>query len=192
LVGGKQSRSEPAVDIVKHIRLLAQYNRWMNDKLYETARKLSAERLAQYRGAFFGSVLGTLNHIMVGDIIWLQRLGRHPAAHRSLDPVRGIERPASLDQILHQDLPSLHEERKKLDAIIVAWADELSQADLDHVLDYSNMQGVPQKKLFGTLVLNLFNHQTHHRGQATTLLSQTGLDVGVTDLVALVPEEPAA
>jgi uncharacterized damage-inducible protein DinB len=54
------------------------------------------------------------------------------------------------------------------------------------------MKGIPARKLFGTLVLNLFNHQTHHRGQATTLLSLAGLDVGVTDLLALIPEEPAA
>ena len=87
-------------------------------------------------------------------------------------------------------MATLSEERKKLDAIIIAWAAELSPADLDHVLDYRNMKGVPQRKLYGSLVLNLFNHQTHHRGQATTLLSQAGLDVGVTDLLALIPEEP--
>ena len=58
-------------------------------------------------------------------------------------------------------------------------------------MEYRNMKGMPMRKLFGSLVLNLFNHQTHHRGQATTLLSQAGLDVGVTDLLALIPEEPA-
>ena len=72
------------MDLLKHIRLLARYNEWMNAKLYETAAPLSPEQLAQNRGAFFGSVLGTLNHVMVGDIIWLKRLGTHPAAHRSL------------------------------------------------------------------------------------------------------------
>ena len=136
-------------------------------------------------------MLGTLNHIMVGDILWLKRLGTHPAAHRSLEPVRRRERPSSLDQILYRDLTSLSEERRALDAIIIAWAGELSLADLDHVLEYHNMKGQPFRKLFGSLVLNLFNHQTHHRGQATTLLSQAGLDVGVTDLLALIPEEPA-
>ena len=179
------------MDLLKHIRLLAQYNEWMNAKLYEAAAQLAPDQLAQNRGAFFGSVLGTLNHILVGDIIWLKRLGTHPAAHRSLEPVRQLERPGSLDQILHRDLSGLREQRGKLDAIIVAWSAELSAADLDHVLEYRNMKGVPMRKLFGSLVLNLFNHQTHHRGQATTLLSQAGLDVGVTDLLALIPEEPA-
>jgi uncharacterized damage-inducible protein DinB len=180
------------VDPLRHIRLMAQYNQWMNAKLYETAAKLSPSQLAENRGAFFGSVLGTLNHIMVGDIIWLKRLAAHPAAHPSLDPLRPLERPASLDSVLHSDFGRLSEERRKLDAMIIAWTAELSAADLDHVLEYRNMKGVPQRKLFGTLVLNLFNHQTHHRGQATTLVSQAGLDVGVTDLLALIPEESAA
>ena len=179
------------MDPLRHIRLMSQYNQWMNAKLYETAAKLSPSQLAESRGAFFGSLLGTLNHIMVGDIIWLQRLAGHPVAHPSLDSLRARERPTSLDTILHTGFGRLAEERKKLDEIIIAWTAELSAADLDHPLEYRNMKGVPQRKLFGTLVLNLFSHQTHHRGQATTLLCQAGLDVGVTDLLALIPEEPA-
>jgi uncharacterized damage-inducible protein DinB len=105
--------------------------------------------------------------------------------------VRRRERPDALDQILHSDLGALREERRQLDALIAAWTAELSIADLDHVLEYRNMKGEPMRKLFGSLVLNLFNHQTHHRGQATTLLSQAGIDVGVTDLVALIPQEPS-
>ena len=177
------------MDLLTHIELLARYNQWMNDKLYDAAGKLSVEELERNRGAFFGSVLGTLNHIMVGDLVWLHRLGAHPAAHRALAPVRQTERPTSHSQMLHRDLPGLSQARKALDATIVAWAAQLSAADLDHVLDYRNMQGVPQRKMYGSLILNLFNHQTHHRGQATTLLFQAGIDVGVTDLVVLIPEE---
>jgi uncharacterized damage-inducible protein DinB len=177
------------MDILAHIRLLAHYNQWMNDKVYEAAGKLDAAALEADRGAFFGSVLGTLNHIMVGDTIWLKRLGTHPADHRSLDVVRRAERPSSLDQILYRDLALLLLQRKALDATIIAWTGELTEPDLDHALEYHNMKGVPQRKRFGSLVLNLFNHQTHHRGQATTLLAQASLDVGVTDLLALIPDE---
>ena len=98
--------------------------------------------------------------------------------------------PAALSQVLYRDLSALFDVRKQLDATIVAWAGELTLADLDHVLEYRNTKGDPKRKLFGSLVLHLFNHQTHHRGQATTLLSQAGLDVGVTDLLALIPEQP--
>ena len=114
------------MDVLKHIRLMAQYNQWMNAKLYETAAKLSPEELGKDRGAFFGSVLGTLNHIMVGDIIWLKRLGTHPAGHRALEPVRLRKRPDALNEILYTDLAALSQERKSLDAIIIAWAGEMT------------------------------------------------------------------
>lgn len=179
------------MEILKHIRLMAQYNRWMNEKVYETAGKLPPGELSRDRGAFFGSLLGTLNHIMVGDIIWLKRLAAHPASHRSLEPLRRRERPATLDTVLHSDLAALSQEREGLDTIILAWAGELTAEHLDHPLEYHNMKGVPARKLYGSLALNLFNHQTHHRGQATTLLFQAGLDVGVTDLLALIPDEQA-
>jgi len=177
------------MDMLKHIRLMAQYNQWTNANLYETAAKLSPEELGKDRGAFFASILGTLNHIMVGDIIWLKRLGTHPAGHRCLESVRQRDRPDTLNQILYADLAALSRARKDLDAIIIIWTDEMTATDLDHVLEYRNMKGVPARKLFGTLVLNLFNHQTHHRGQATTLLFQAGLDVGPTDLLGLIPQE---
>jgi len=179
------------VDLLKHIALLAQYNAWMNDKVYTAAGRLPPGEAASNRGAFFGSLLGTLNHILVGDIIWLQRLGTHPTHHRALNQVRQMERPASLDLLLHTDLAVLCDERARLDRTITAFAAELSAADLDHVLEYRNMKGLVHRKLYGSLVLNLFNHQTHHRGQATTLLFQAGVDIGVTDLLALIPEEAA-
>jgi uncharacterized damage-inducible protein DinB len=78
--------------------------------------------------------------------------------------------------------------RKMLDAAIRDWAAELTEADLNHVLSYKNMQGVSARKSFAGLLVHFFNHQTHHRGQATTLLSQAGVDVGVTDFLALLPD----
>jgi uncharacterized damage-inducible protein DinB len=180
------------VDLLKHIRLLAQYNQWMNQKIYDSAAQLPADRLEENRGAFFGSLLNTLNHLVATDIIWCHRLSAHPTAHRALAPIAQIDRPAALDQIIHADLPALWQTRQKLDGVLIEWAGALSLAELDYVLAYRNMKGVPQRKLYGSLVLNLFSHQTHHRGQATTLLSQFGLDVGVTDLLALIPDEAAA
>jgi uncharacterized damage-inducible protein DinB len=171
------------------MRLLAQYNQWMNQKLYDSAAQLPADRLAEQRGAFFGSLLNTLNHLVATDIIWGHRLGAHPTAQRTLAPIVQMERPAALDQIIHDDLSALWETRQKLDRVLIDWTGALSLTDLDYVLEYRNMKGVPQRKLYGSLVLNLFSHHTHHRGQATTLLSQFGVDVGVTDLLALIPDE---
>lgn len=175
--------------MLEHLRLLSRYNLWMNDKLYNTAGQLSAEEFAKDRGAYFGSLLETLNHILVADIIWLQRFAMHPGHFSTLDAIRNMPRPESLDQILYEDFSTLNRARRELDEMIVAWCEEIEAADLDHVLMYLNMKGETANKNFASLMLHFFNHQTHHRGQATTLLSQQGLDVGVTDLLVLIGED---
>lgn len=171
-----------------YVEAMAVYNEWMNAKLYATAGGLSADELALERNAFFGSIIGTLNHIVVGDTIWLKRFATHPARHASLDPIRALPSPAALNQCLFSNLDELLARRKMLDTAIRKWAVELSDADLRHVLSYKNMKGLGARKPFAGLLVTFFNHQTHHRGQATTLLSQAGVDVGVTDLVALLPD----
>ncbi|MFZ2207974.1 MAG: DinB family protein [Porticoccaceae bacterium] len=175
-----------------HIRLMAAYNAWMNTRLYEAAGRLPAEALAADRKAFFGSILGTLNHLLVADRIWLARFAAHPARHAALDPVRALPVPQHLDQRLFADLQSLAEHRRWLDGVISAWAGALVEADLDHPLHYANRKGATADRNFFSLVMHFFNHQTHHRGQVTTLLSQAGCDAGVTDLLALIPDESGA
>jgi len=175
-----------------HICLMAKYNEWMNARLYEAAMRLPDEELAVDRKAFFGSILGTLNHLVVGDTIWLQRFATHPANYPALEPVRNLPAPASLDQLLHADMRSLAKHRSSLDRVIMEWAHSIAEHELDHVLRYANTRGVVAERNFFSLVMHFFNHQTHHRGQATTLLSQAGADVGVTDLLAVIPNEAAA
>lgn len=176
----------------RRITLMAEYNAWMNDKLYAAAAQLSAAELTVEREAFFGSIIGTLNHIAVADRIWLARFAAHPADHRALDPIRGLPVPTALDQILFADIAELFSHRKVLDGVIKVWAGALSEDDLRHVLHYANTRGVAASKRFEHLVMHFFNHQTHHRGQVSTLLSQAGVDVGVTDLLALIPNETDA
>ncbi len=176
--------------MIEHLRLLSRYNQWMNDKLYGTAAQLPADELAKDRSAFFGSLLATLNHIMVADIIWLQRFSEHPAQHQALDRIRAMPKPQALGQILLDDFTALSAERTRLDSTIITWCGQLNASDLNYKLAYRNMKGEASVKNLGSLMLHFFNHQTHHRGQATTLLSQQGLDVGVTDLLALIPSDP--
>lgn len=172
-----------------HIILMASYNEWMNSRLYSAAASLSADELTQNKGAFFGSLLGTLNHLVVADRIWLKRFAAHPAGHIALDPVRALPQPKSLAEILYHDFGQLTAHRVMLDAVIKAWADSLTAEDLNHSLRYANLKGVVSVRNFSSLIMHFFNHQTHHRGQATTLLSQMGRDMGVTDLLMLVPDE---
>lgn len=169
-----------------HIRMMAEYNQWMNARLYAAAASLPAEELRRERGAFFGSLLGTLNHVMVGDTLWLQRYAKHPAGFPLLDPVRAITPPTSLTQPLFDDFAAMQAQRHRLDQVIVDWAASITEADLDHLLDYRNSKG-PNRRQFFALLMHFFNHQTHHRGQATTLLSQAGVDIGDTDLLVCIP-----
>jgi len=167
----------------------AHYNQWMNEKIYSAATQLTAQELALERGAFFGSIIGTMNHLIVADTLWLKRFTNHPAQFPALEPIIALEKPAALNQLIFSELKPLRERRELLDKIISALIDRITAQDLAHVLHYLNTQGVAAQKPFYKLLLHFFNHQTHHRGQISTLLFQAGVNIGVTDLLALVPDE---
>lgn len=173
--------------LLDNVQLLAKYNQSMNRKLYDTARRLSPQALAEDRKAFFKSIIGSLNHILVADIIWLKRFA-HSSRCSALDPIISLPQPLGLDEIRFAQLGPLALERQRLDGIICDWTTELTDADLIQPLAYRNTKGQDFVKPLDSLIVHFFNHQTHHRGQVTTLLSQEGLDVGVTDLLALIPE----
>ena len=97
--------------------------------------------------------------------------------------------PTSLRQQIAASLPELRDCRERFDGVICEWADRLTASMLTGKLTYANMAGQEQTRNFGFLVQHFFNHKTHHRGQATTLLFQAGVDVGVTDLLAVIPDE---
>jgi len=176
----------------EYVLKMVEYNAWMNAKVYEAAACLGTEELHRDRGAFFASILGTLNHLTVADTIWLKRFARYFADHAALAPASELPVPSALNAILFDDFAELRHYRIKLDDILKKWASELTEKDLSHILHYTNMQGVKAEKPLQGVLMHFFNHQTHHRGQVTTLLSQAGQDVGVTDLIMLVPniEQP--
>lgn len=170
------------------IVLLAQYNQTMNRQLYDAAATLPPEEVSADRGAFFGSLLGTMNHLIAGDTIWLTRFALHPSAFPALASMRGVAPPSSLTHSFGDSLADLRAHRTRLDGLITGMAAEVSDADLGQVLVYRNLRGQEFQRHFGSLLLHFFNHQTHHRGQASTLLSQAGVDIGVTDLFVLLPD----
>jgi len=132
------------------------------------------------RQAFFGSLHNTLNHILVGDRIWMGRiLGRD----------HGI---ASLDAILHEDFDELRAARKAEDAGILAYADGLKAEDMLTILEYRSFSGEGSKTPLPLVLGHMFNHQTHHRGQAHALLSQAGLAAPSLDLIYFLREAEAA
>ncbi|MFV2056393.1 MAG: DinB family protein [Thiohalomonadales bacterium] len=172
--------------------LLAKYNRLMNERIIEASESLSIDSFNENKGAFFSSVVGTLNHILNGDILWLERFSAHSSAYVSLKPISGLKIPKELNAILFGDLVSFKEERSMLDRVIIEWCNELKEDDLKDSLQYTNFKGEAHSKRFGDLILHVFLHQIHHRGQITTLLSQESIDFGDTDLPEIVPDENSA
>lgn len=168
---------------------MADYNRWMNLRLYEAAAKLSEAQVFEDREAFFGSLFDTLNHIAVADLIWLYRFTQHQGLDEFGSSMLGFPNPTSLRQRVAHSLPELGELRTRLDGVICNLASLVTEQHLAETLGYANTAGQKQAKNFGLLLQHFFNHQTHHRGQATTLLFQAGIDVGVTDLNALIASE---
>ena len=168
--------------------LMSQYSHWMNQRIFDAAAQLDAATLLADKGVFFGSILGTLNHQAVGDTVWLHRFAQHPLRFEALAELSEFERPASLRQTLSSDLAGLAVYRGRLDELINLWVAEIRPEHLAVAVTYRSMAGASFCKEFGPLLQHFFNHQTHHRGQVTTLLHQAGVDVGVTDLLALIPE----
>lgn len=160
----------------------------MNQRQYAASAYLSKNELCEDKGAFFKSVLGTLNHIMVGDIIWLKRFAEHPSSSESLSYIREIEKPKKLSLVLFTDLDRLKEEREIIDKVILGWVKELKYDDINECITYTNMAGNSFSKPFVSLIHHLFLHQIHHRGQVTTLLSQYGVDFGETDIIEIINE----
>ena len=157
-------------------RTLARYNGWMNGRLYELCAGIPDEERRRDAGAFFKSIHGTLNHLMVADNVWMGRFESAPFV------------PASLAQELFSDFEELRRARATLDARIEKWAATLDEQALAGTLHYTSIVSpAPRSTPMTLAVAHFFNHQTHHRGQLTTLLSQRGIDPGVTDLMWLPP-----
>jgi uncharacterized damage-inducible protein DinB len=170
----------------EYLQCMANYNQWMNQKLYAAAATLSIEEFIQDKGAFFKSILGTLNHLVVADTIWLKRFASCGDAS-ALAAILSWPQPAALNDLALIDFAALRQRREELDTLIKNWTSRLTDNDLSAVLSYTNMQGEAMRKPLRHVLVHFFNHQTHHRGQATTLLTQSGVDVGATDLLLLMP-----
>jgi uncharacterized damage-inducible protein DinB len=172
----------------EQIVLMAAYNAQMNRQLYDAAARLPPAELAADRKAFFGSILGTLNHLLAGDTIWLKRFAAHPSRPAALAPLGDVAPPSGLTHSFGDNLPALLAQRRQRDELITQWAAAISAADLLAPLEYRSSRGDLYRKDFGAVIVHFFNHQTHHRGQISTLLTQAGVDLGVTDLIAMVPD----
>ena len=150
--------------------LMARYNQWMNEKLYAICAGIPDADRRKDMGAFFRSIHGTLNHLLFGDRVWLGRFIGKPG-------------PTAIGEELFADYDALRAARLAMDDQILRWSRTLSPAWLEAPFAYtSNVDHKTRTLPAWVLVAHMFNHQTHHRGQLTTLIRQLGIDPGITDI----------
>ncbi|WP_027486094.1 DinB family protein [Allorhizobium undicola] len=158
--------------MLDHWTMFAAYNEWANQTLYEAAATLSEEELHRETGAFFGSLFGTLSHLVVADQIWLRRLSGEGPTHTQLNA-----KPCA-------DFHSLHQARVETDARLRQFCEALTEEKLAGEIEYRPVTSPePVRQPLGQILAHLFNHQTHHRGQAHMILTVLGKPSLVLDLV---------
>jgi len=154
-----------------YYELMAEYNRWMDGRLYDVCSLIPDGDRKKDMGAFFRSIHGTLNHIYYGGTAWLERLRDNKFT------------PRKPDGELFDDFSKMRSAQEKLDLEIIEWAGTLTPEYLNDDYEYkSNVDGKTRTLPRWVLAAHMFNHQTHHRGQLTTLIMQLGIDPGVTDI----------
>jgi uncharacterized damage-inducible protein DinB len=156
-----------------YVQRMARYNRWQNQNLYGVADTLSDTERRRERGAFFGSIHATLNHVLWADRVWMNRLAGTPR------PDGGIPESVSI----YDDWNDLKHERTGFDTVMLDWAERLDSAALGGELTwYSGAMKAQLCQPKWLLVTHMFNHQTHHRGQVHCMLTQAGGKPSDTDL----------
>ena len=172
--------------LLANYQFLARYNRWFNERLYTACESLQDAQRRRDCGAFFGSVHASLNHILWADRLWLQRFAAQGFSFAALTPeLLWLPDGASHGVVLAQDWAELRSARSALDAAIEQWVRDMPGDFPLATIRYANTKGVQREHPAWQALTHFFNHQTHHRGQVTTLLSQSGVDVGLTDIIAL-------
>ncbi|MDF5734473.1 MULTISPECIES: DinB family protein [unclassified Nostoc] len=147
--------------LIQHFQMLSRYNSLANRRLYDVCSLVSDVELKQTRPAFFKSIYGTLNHIMIGDRIWMGRFTGEEMSSQGLDG------------ILYDEFEELCAARVLEDERITAFIEELDDDFLKGIITYKNNQGKIYRDSVNLLLAHFFNHQTHHRGQIHDMLTQT-------------------
>jgi len=158
--------------------MFAAYNRWANTQVYAAAAELSDADFRSNRGAFFGSLHRTLNHLLVADRIWMKRFTGTGNA------------PTTLDAVLFEELDALAAARKAEDERIIAWTSMLDEKTLAGDFTYVTVvQPVEITQPLSAAVAHFFNHQTHHRGQSHMTLTALGKPSLTLDLIYFLRNE---
>jgi len=161
-----------------YAQTMARYNAWQNHSLYSAAATLDDAAREAGQGAFWGSIRQTLAHLIWGDLVWIARFDGGPGPALS-----------NTEALVQWDWPHLWAARPQLDARIAGWAWMTDASDFDGDLTwYSGFLGQDMTRPKALCVMQMFNHQTHHRGQVHAMLTAAGAKPDDTDL-QLLPED---
>ncbi|MCG9784076.1 damage-inducible protein DinB [Vibrio brasiliensis] len=176
------------MDLASNFIMLARYNQRMNQQLLEVCSQLTSQQLHQDTKAFFPTVMAHWNHILFGDLIMLQRLVANGLVNVDQAILARLPEARSVNDTFASSLEELKPIRTLVDSVYLQVTEGFTTASCDEVVRYTTTEGQAIERKLGEFCQHIFNHQTHHRGQLTCLLSQFGVDFGCTDLPVIVPE----
>ncbi|MDA9556047.1 damage-inducible protein DinB [Vibrio sp.] len=174
--------------LLSNFKMLARYNQRMNQQLLDVCSRLTHEQLHKNMGSFFPTVMAHWNHILFGDVIMLNRLVANNLVSIENSVLEQLPVPQSTGDTFASNLEEFIPIRTLIDSIYVDVMDGFTMESGQCIVQYTTTEGQAIQKTMGEFCQHLFNHQTHHRGQLTCLISQLGLDFGCTDLPMIVPE----
>lgn len=167
---------------------MSLYNQRINRQLMHCCLPLPVKVLEQDSQSFFTNIISYWNHLLFGDLILLTRLAQHNIGQLALADFASFPSPKFPQDIYYQELPQLNMCRQQLDELIIRFCQKLTDNECEQAISYTTTEGELLTKRVGDVIQHLFNHQTHHRGQLSCVLSQCGVDYGCMDLPVIVPE----
>ncbi|MCG3862724.1 MULTISPECIES: DinB family protein [unclassified Photobacterium] len=176
------------MDLSSNFRMLARYNQRMNNQLLSACKQLTDEQLYQNTNAFFPSVMAHWNHILFGDLIMLRRLIANNIVEVNSEILEQLPVAKRINDTFVTTMDELSQLRTLVDTVYIDITKGFTASTCNEIVKYTTTDGQVIERYVGEFCQHIFNHQTHHRGQMTCLLSQFGVDFGCTDLPMIVPE----
>ena len=168
--------------------MMSLYNQRINNQLINCCLSLPEKDLHKETHSFFANIISYWNHILFGDLILLNRLAATELTHLKLENLAKFPTPETTQDIYHTKFQKLVSLRQDVDELIISFCEHLTEAECEQVIHYQTTEGESVSKKVADVIQHIFNHQTHHRGQLTCVLSQMDVDYGCMDLPIIVPE----
>jgi uncharacterized damage-inducible protein DinB len=161
--------------MLETIRLLFEYTRWADNRMFDAVAALPAEAWTKDLRSSLKSVRDTVVHVVSSQWIWLSRW-------------QGTSPPKHLDPAEFPDVATIRARREIVSGELAAHVAAQTEASIAAPLAYLNLKGEPFSYPLDLQMLHVANHSTYHRGQVTTLLRQLGAQPISTDLVLYYAE----